>query len=166
MDESGGSTKSNAPQPPLSVPQSKASAKVAPLNVVENEVHSQSRLERFEEEIQTIEKEVGEEIETIEKEVVGAEAFVMGKLHYHRSPYMRQTQKWVQDGRGSKPTNLEKYNKFESTQLHNTRHGETGGTADAHDERPVDAPASVPVVPLRRHWRQRFPADNGDFDAL
>ena len=60
VDESGGSTKSNAPPSPPQRAPSKASAKVAPINVVKNDVHSNSMYTKLEKEIETIAEEVVE----------------------------------------------------------------------------------------------------------
>ena len=71
----------------LASPPSKSSAKVAPIYVT-NSKNKKSKAHA---------------------------AAVIGKLHYHRSPFMRETQNGSRMVGGSKPTNLEKYNKFEST---------------------------------------------------
>ena len=74
---------------------------------------------KLEKEIETIAEEVVEDVDNVVDEIAEdvdhAEAFVMRKMHYHRSPHMRQTQNGSRMVGGSKPTNLEKYNKFEST---------------------------------------------------
>ena len=71
----------------LASPPSKSSAKVAPIYVT-NSKNKKSKAHA---------------------------AAVIGKLHYHRSKFMRETQNGSRMVGGSKPTNLEKYNKFEST---------------------------------------------------
>ena len=58
---------------------------------------------------------IGKEVKILEKEAVDAETIVMSKMHYHRSPYMRETQNGSRMVGGGKPTNIVKYNKFEST---------------------------------------------------
>ena len=119
VDESGGSTKRKAPPSPPQRAPSKASAKEAPINVIKNDVHANTVYTKLEKQIETIAEEVVDDVEEVVDEIAEdvdlAETFVMRKMHYHRSPYMRQTQNGSRMVGGAKPTNLEKYNKFEST---------------------------------------------------
>jgi H+/Cl- antiporter ClcA len=106
VDESGGSTKDDSFETQKRSP-SKKSAKVAPMNSQQKKGKLKKRM--------TIKEKIMEEVEMMEEELIEEADFVLDKLHYHQSPYMRETQNGSRMVGGAKPTNLEKYNKFEST---------------------------------------------------
>ena len=60
-------------------------------------------------------KEAEDGLKLVESEVVEEAGMVLDKMHYHRSPYMRQSQNGSRMVGGKRPTNLDKYLKFEST---------------------------------------------------
>jgi chloride channel 7 len=108
VEDSGNSTKDDEVIKAKSP--AKNSSKVAPMPPPSNTKRS-SKLKKK----RTMKEKIEEEITLIESEIIEEADFVLDKMHYHQSPYMRQTQNGSRMVGGAKPTNLEKYNKFEST---------------------------------------------------